>query len=712
MRKSTIFPSVSSLRPHTRKAIPWSAAPLLLPVAAFGAGIALSAYLDYGYGTTFLVATLVLCLPVLALHLRPAPHPFYASAASVSLLLAVLSFGGWYAGERHPLNDASHFGHRQQEGTLTYGTADAVRQAGSRTAVTLSVERLIDDRAVFPATGLLLAYLEGGEDLRVGDRLLLSAEPTRVPPPLNPGVFDYAAYLAGQSVYHRTYADAEEWQLVPAPPGWSLRQIGDRSRAAWFASLTPFLEDDNLAVAAALIMGKRDLLGSEVRSAYADTGAIHVLAVSGLHVGILALIVMQLLGWLLPPRPFWFLVRSAVTIGVVWYFALITGLSPSVQRAALMVSVVLTGKSVNRRNSIFNLLAISALLMLAIEPKQLFQVGFQLSFAAVAGIALFARRLQRLVRLPGKLHLAWDAVSVSTAAQLGTLPFTLYYFGQFPVYFLLSGTLVIVFAYLVLTMGLFHGVLALIGLPHQWLTPTGTLLNGVVEVQNTFIRYCSELPGATLQLTSFGVVSAIGLLALIAVLAYLAYRPSHRARWLAMGVTGLLASYWMLSPALTPRPGFFTVYHLPRLTLIDVYDGHAAAAVGDSVPARLADYQIEPSRKVVATDLGGPLRFDRDTSLAPVAVAYPLLRLLDRRVLVLDGDLSYPEALASLPAPDLVLVRGGFRPDDVPPSLANRPIVVDGSNPPYLTDDWRVAFPRVHITAEDGAYRYEVTDIE
>ena len=704
-RKNTIFHSVSTQASTTRKTIPWSAAPLLLPVVALGLGILLASWLDYGYRRTFVAVSGLLLIPSLVMHLRPRPVAAFAAIASGSLLLSILCFGAWYAGERHPPHAADHFGHQLQEGVMTMGTVRRVRAAGSRTAATVEVDAVINDSVAQSASGLLLTYLEDGDSVGVGKRILLSSLPTKVPPPLNPKVFDYAAYLAGQSIYHRTYTDADEWLILDSPAGLSMHVIGDRSREAWFNSLTPYLSGDNLAVAAALIMGKRDLLGSEVRSAYADTGAIHVLAVSGLHVGILALIVMQLLGWLLPSGSAWFAVRSGVTIGVVWYFALITGLSPSVQRAALMVSVVLLGKSINRRNSIFNLLAISALLMLIVEPKQVFQVGFQLSFAAVTGIALFARGIQRLVHLPGKLHYLWDAISVSTAAQLGTLPFTLYYFGQFPVYFMLSGTLVIVFAYLVLGLGLLHGFLALLGFPGTWLLPTGTLLNWIVEAQNGFIHFCRQLPGATLLLSSFGLISALGLLLLIGTLAYLTYRPSHRARWLAMGTAALLACYWLLSPALLPEPMQFTIYNLPRHTLIDIYDGSSGVVVGDTVPESVRAYQIDPSRKALAVDFSAPISFSQDTSMAGMALAYPLLRLLDRRVLVLDGN----EAIIPTehwPDPDMVLIRNGFRSTSLPLALSELPIVVDGSNAPYLASDWREAYPEAHITAEDGAFQY------
>ncbi|WP_168797597.1 ComEC/Rec2 family competence protein [Neolewinella litorea] len=686
-----------------RPTIAWAAAPLLPPVAALAAGILASAVLDYRYTAPFAALCLTALLLALALHLRPRPDPRRATLVSLLLLAALTGFGGWYAAGRHPLNHADNFGHQYVAGDLLAGSVAAVRPGARRTAVEVEVAGIIRARSTHPVSGKLLAYLEGGDTLAVGEEVLLNVTPERVPPPLNPEVFDYGAYLAGQSIYHRAYADAHEWErLVPAPTS-SLAVLADRSRNAWFATLTPYLAGDNLAVAAALIMGKRDLLGAEVRSAYADTGAIHVLAVSGLHVGILALVVMQLLGWVLPARPFWSAVRTAVTLLAVWYFALVTGLSASVQRAALMVSIVLIGRAVNRNNSIFNLLAIAALLMLVVQPKQLFQVGFQLSFAAVAGIALFARPLQRLLYLPGPLTRVWDAVSVSTAAQLGTLPFALYYFGQFPVYFLFSGTLVIVFAYLVLSLGLLHGLLAALGLG---LWPTGTLLNGVVDLQNAFIFFCRFLPGATLEFADFSGFMALTLAVLIGCLAYLAFRPSHRARWAALLLAGLLGLYGLLMPWLNPTPPQFTIYHLPRATLIDVFDGRAGTVIGDSLAEGQLDYQVAPLRRKLGVPFSAPLPFDRPESRGAAAVAYPLLRLLDRRVLVLDGDRTYPDT-AAWPDADLLLVRNGFRPGALPAALAEVPIVVDGSNAPYRVNDWREAYPeKLHVTAEDGAFRY------
>lgn len=662
-------------------------------------GIGVAANLDYRHAATFGWASAGFAFAAILLHLRPRPDGSTGRYAGILLLFALAAIGAWYAGARHPLNDLHHFSNKLRDGDLLLAEVTSAKPGEKRTTVDLEVLSLVRDSLTITASGKLIAYLPPAK-LGVGDVLLVSAVIDTLAAPLNPETFDYAAYLAGQNIFHRSFVDTGEWVVVNRKQTLSLRAIGERSRNFWFASLTPYLSDDRLAVAAALIMGKRDLLEPEVRSAYADTGAIHVLAVSGLHVGILALLVSQMLALLLPHRGLFLWLRTLLILLAVWYFALITGLSASVQRAALMVTVVLLGKRISRNNNIFNLLAIAALVMLVVEPKQLFQVGFQLSFAAVAGIALFARSIGRMVYLPGKLQLAWDAISVSTAAQLGTLPLSLYYFGQFPVYFMLSGTLVIVFAYGVLALGLLHGLLATLGFSGAALLPSGTLLNLIVGLQNDFIFYCGKLPGASYQVADVGWLSVIALYLLIGTLAYLVFRPSHRARWLLMGVAGTLGCFWLLRPALKPPPAQFAIYHLPYATLIDVFDGRDGVAIGDTIGEEQLGYNVEPLRRKLGLAIGKPLSLKIDTTTNSVTISYPLLRLLDRTVLVMNRDSKH----SAMPEVDLLLVRGGLRPDRVTPPPGAM-IVVDGSNAPYIGRMWKEAYPGVWVTGVDGAYR-------
>ena len=203
-------------------------------------------------------------------------------------------------------------------------------------------------------------------------------------------------------------------------------------------------------VASALFLGIRDGIDNEVQNAYRSAGATHVLAVSGLHVGILSAIIAFLLGFLRKHNKFKYLYLFFV-LGVLFSYSFLTGLSPSVLRASVMFAIIQIGLTFSRRTNIYNNLAFSAFLLLIFSPYMIFEVGFQLSYLAVLGIVLIQPKIVRLWK-PSSwiIKKGWELLTVSLAAQLITFPICLYYFHQFPSYFWLSGFVVIPAAMVIL----------------------------------------------------------------------------------------------------------------------------------------------------------------------------------------------------------------------------------------------------------------------
>ncbi len=205
----------------------------------------------------------------------------------------------------------------------------------------------------------------------------------------------------------------------------------------------------------ALVLGKRDELNKEVIANFSAAGAMHVLAVSGLHVGILLMIIRFFFKQILRDAlPKWF--EITCTLLLIWTFAFITGLSASVVRAACMFSFIICGTFYKKDISIYPILAASALCMLVYNPYLITEVGFQLSYAAVIGIVFFTPKLQ--VNLPTSKYTIINTIStitcVSIAAQLATAPIALLYFHQFPTYFILSNLVVIPCAFLIVITGI------------------------------------------------------------------------------------------------------------------------------------------------------------------------------------------------------------------------------------------------------------------
>ncbi|MEM6770980.1 MAG: ComEC/Rec2 family competence protein, partial [Bacteroidota bacterium] len=347
------------------------------------------------------------------------------------------------------------------------------------------------------------------------------------------------------------------------------------------------------------------------------------------------------------------------------------------------------------------------------DPGQLFQVGFQLSFTAIIGIVLFTPILNRMVFWPNRiLRNIWSTLAASTGAQLGTLPLSLFHFGRFPVYFLLSGTVVIVSAFVAMLAGLLHGLVA--GLfPESLLANlSGGLLSFIISLQNAFIFFFQGLPHALLRVQHFDAWSAL-LLALA--IGSLAIWLRWRSRWalLSFGVTLLASLFWARAQVPTKgKEASLIVYHLSRKTLIDVVGGDQAITFGQEPSPDNLPWSAGPRREELgyrpAVTL--PLAATADTLIDErTQLNYPLLSVGATYWFLLDGaeeELDF----STIKKATHLLVRNKYSLRDFPDlNPDHRPfLIVDGSNPYYLLDKWRqLAAERgleIWITAEDGAY--------
>ncbi|MEM9417336.1 MAG: ComEC/Rec2 family competence protein, partial [Bacteroidota bacterium] len=290
---------------------------------------------------------------------------------------------------------------------------------------------------------------------RYGDVLLVRGAPSVVPSASNPHEFDYAAFLGLSQVYHQHFLAKNEMAVIGhhAPnliQAWSFKVL--RYCQSLFSQ--HIHGPAARAVVQALVLGQKDALTPAVRSAYAGTGTMHVLAVSGLHVGILYWLVSLLLG-LLRPLPYMRWLSPVLSVGVLWFYAFVTGLSPSVLRATLMFTLVLLAPVLARQSNIYNTLAASAFLLLFWNPRWLFSVSFQLSYLAVLGIVYLQPKIYGSFSIHHPfLNRLWLWASISIAAQITTFPISVYYFHQFPTYFIVANWVVVPAALLILCFGL------------------------------------------------------------------------------------------------------------------------------------------------------------------------------------------------------------------------------------------------------------------
>lgn len=360
------------------------------------------------------------------------------------------------------------------------------------------------------------------ECLQDGQHVLLQSKLSRVQKPLNPEAFDFARYLYLQGVSVSGWVGAGRWQVLQQTGERSMLSMARQSREKLLRLYRKLsLDNDEFAVLAALTLGYREDIDAELKSDFVNAGAMHILAVSGLHVGILYLMLDFLLSLAFPKKRLR-VPRALMVVLLLWIYALLTGLSPSVIRSVTMFSLFAMGRSLQRRSQIYNTIALSAFLMLLIRPTYLFDVGFQLSYAAVTSIVYFQPRMAAMIPVKAK-PLQWlrDLMLVSVAAQIGTAPLTLLYFHQFPVYFLLTNLIVIPLTTCILYLGIGYLMLSFIPLLPKVL---GFLLEWLLQLMNASVERIQELPGAVASLW-INEWQAFLLAAFVVALCALQYRP-------------------------------------------------------------------------------------------------------------------------------------------------------------------------------------------
>lgn len=335
---------------------------------------------------------------------------------------------------------------------------DIPRVKGKTIQATVNVEKVKD-----VATGswkpvnkqILLYWMPDSMQppLQCGDRMCFRAHVGMPMSDADFTGFDYGQYLQRQGISGTAIVYSGYWRklLQPSTPTFKMQALMLREQIVK-KFRTWSLEDDVLAIISALTVGDKSKLTREIKATYNAAGVSHILALSGLHIGILSMI----LSWLFYPLRRvcggkW--IASFLIVGLLWGFAFLSGLSPSVIRAVTMFSAYVVASIFSEdRFSGFSALTLTAFIMLIYQPMYLFDVGFQLSFMAVLGIFLFYPLIDSLFVVRNKIvAYLWNIISLSLAAQLATLPLILYYFGTFPVYFLLSNLVVAPIAVFILS---------------------------------------------------------------------------------------------------------------------------------------------------------------------------------------------------------------------------------------------------------------------
>ncbi|WP_229719289.1 ComEC/Rec2 family competence protein [Winogradskyella schleiferi] len=371
--------------------------------------------------------------------------------------------------------------------------------------------------------------------LNVDDLFLTSSELKVIQKPLNPYQFDYSKYLELQQVYHQLYLDsATILQLSDSKS--TIYGYADALRTTINLKLIEAgFEKEALSIMNALLLGQRQTIDKSIYNNYVNSGTIHILAVSGLHVGIILWILNFIFSPLLYLKHGNF-IRPFILVTILWSFAIIAGLSPSVTRAVSMFSIISIAMHLKRRTNIYNTLVISAFVILLVEPAFLFAVGFQMSYLAVLGIVSVQPIIYKLWQPKyWILDKPWQIFTVTLAAQLGVVPISLFYFHQFPGLFFISNLVVIPFLGLILGFGLLVIAFALLGFLPK---PIVDIYSFIIDSLNNFIAWVAQFESFLFRDIPFTLLQVI--VSYLIVLALIQVYKFRNFKWTAMSLIAII----------------------------------------------------------------------------------------------------------------------------------------------------------------------------
>ncbi|RYF85220.1 MAG: ComEC/Rec2 family competence protein [Chitinophagaceae bacterium] len=514
----------------------------------------------------------------------------------------------------------------------------------------------------------------------------------------NPGSFDYKTYCLFQGITHQVFLTGEDYLVLPGESTNAFNRFIFNSRVWVVTTLRKYISGDKeQGLAEALLIGYKDDLDKNLVQAYSNTGVVHVIAISGLHLGLIYWLLLFLTKPLKRQKKLAFL-RWLIIVASLWLFSILAGGQPSVLRSAVMFTAIATSEIVLRRSNIFNTLAFSALVLLCINPFWLWDVGFQLSYSAVLSIVLFFQPVYHWFDFKNKLlDFFWKMTAVTIAAQILTLPISVYHFHQMPLLFLLTNLIAVPLSSVIL-MGeillcvffFFAPVAAFIGI----------ILKSLISLMNGYIEQIDSLPFAVWNSLSISIFQAVLLLVSAVAACYWLMEKRRRYAWFSFGSLALFMVLRAFSFTNAYEQRKMIVYNVPKHTAIDVVNGRSYAFIGDT--ALLFDdfarnFHLQPSRILH--------RMQPDNTDAGIR-SFALAR---RQVVVIDE--SFP-LITVHPKPAIDVVVLSKNPRIYISKLLNafnvKQIVIDGSVPSWKAALWKHDCDSLHIpcynVAEEGAF--------
>lgn len=673
----------------------WNQAPLVRLLIPFLAGVITAVYLPYDFHNLLAFSSFLFII-LAAVVLVPKFNISYHKSFWLGFLINALLFAFAYQLTifKTQKNSPSHFSHRCNGNRLIYARlADPYIEKENSLKAIVEVLAIKENNSWRKCSGKAMVYFKTdslAKCLKYGDELLMHVNFKEVLPPQNPGEFNYKRFLSFHNIYSQAYVKSSDWIALNRNSGNIILNysIGLRNRLLSILKENK-LEGDELSVGAALLLGYTDKLDADIISAYSSSGALHVLSVSGLHVAIVYVVFSWML-FFLDKHKRGRIVKAILLILFLWFYAALTGLSPSVLRAATMFSFIIIAKATNKHTNIYNTLAASALFLLLINPYLIMEVGFQLSYLAVIGIVYIQPKIYEVFEFDNwLLNQVWMITAVSLAAQIATFPLGLHYFHQFPNYFLLSNLIVIPVSTLILYLGIALFAFSQIPVFIKYLSIAFTWL---IWLLNYSVKWIESLPFSLLQGISISVLETWLLYGLI--ILFLFYLNNRKYKFLTYALLFCIAILisQVIEQAIQFKQKKIVVYAISKTSAIDFINAKQNVLLTDSV------FAVNNSKLLFHVkhnwwDLGLNKSeiVTKEYKNKKVFIKNNAIQFMDKRLYVLKNSVQFSKSNSRKLNLDYLIVSSNVKMgiEDMLKLFRVKMFIFDSSNSEYRIEKWK-----------------------
>lgn len=529
--------------------------------------------------------------------------------------------------------------------------------------------------------------------LTVGDVVVTSCKIKALIKPNNPYQFNYADYLEKKDVFHQIYLENGNFKVVDINKDTNYHI--DIFRTDIINRLKNYgIPENELNIVKALLLGQRQDIHENTLQQFSKSGAIHILAISGLHIGILMMFFRTLLSPLKVIKN-GRIIQLILLISILWGYALVAGMSASVVRAVTMFSFVSVGLYYRKARNIYNTMAASVLILLCFKPNFLFDVGFQLSYSAVVAIVWINPVFSNWWKPKNKIiKYFYDVVTVSCAAQLGVLPSSIFYFHQFPGLFLLTNIVIIPLLTAILVLGISVILICLSGIPF---TLPAKILSFITEIMCDYVAFIASYDRFVITDISFNLYLLVAsFLLIIAMVLWLKKSTAKRFFRVLLSVI-LLQLTFFGTKYYHAQKDEAIIFQYPRRTIV-------ATKINNKISVFTNDTLISQNY-VLKNYLQGSFSGIKNFEKLPDAFDFN-----NHKILVIDKRGIYKLS----EKPDIVLMTQSPKINFERMILQLQPklIIADGSNFSNYTEMWKACCRKhnidIHITNENGYYRIEL----